>query len=101
MAVQRQFRKVAVTLTVAGTCALAWVATVGIEAAGAATRLRSGNVRARLLDSSARVAPNGNAAPGLHLAGSYAMAAFVGLMAVVAMLFLVVTFVRRRATISA
>jgi hypothetical protein len=29
------------------------------------------------------------------------MAAFVGLMAVVAMLFLVVTFVRRRATISA
>jgi hypothetical protein len=29
------------------------------------------------------------------------MAAFVGLMAVVAMLFLVVTFVRRRVTISA
>jgi hypothetical protein len=88
-----------VTITVASTCALVWVATAGMEVAGAATRLRSGSVRAQLLDSSARVAPNGNAAPGLHLAGPDVMAAFVGLMAVVAMFFLVVTFVRRRTTI--
>lgn len=101
IAVQRQVRKVAVTLSYASICALAWAVTGGMEVASAATRSRSGGVRALLLDSSTRVAPNGTAAPGLHLASAYVMAAFVGLMAVVAMLFLVVTFVRRRSNISA
>ena len=98
---QRQLRKVAVTLTVASICALTWAVTAGMEVAGAATRSRSGSVRAQLLDSSSRVAPNGTAAPGLHLAGSGVMAAFVGLMAVAAMLFLIVTLVRRRSNIPA
>jgi hypothetical protein len=98
--VQRQVRKVAVRLSFASICALAWAMTAGMELAGAATRSRSGSIRTQLLDSSTS-ATNGTAALGLHLAGSDVMAAFVGLMAVVAMLFLVITLVRRRTTISA
>jgi hypothetical protein len=98
--VQRQIRKIAVTLSLATTCSVVWMTIAGSGAAGAAARFRSGGVRAQLLDSATRIAPNGTAAPG-HIAGSDVMAAFVGLMAVVAMLFVVVTLVRRRGTVSA
>jgi hypothetical protein len=101
IAVQRQLRKVAVALIVASVYALGYAVTAGMEVAGAATRSRSGSVRAQLLDSTSRVAPNSTAAPGLHLAGSGIVAAFVGLMAVAAMLFIIVTLVRRRSTIPA
>jgi hypothetical protein len=75
---------------------MAWVLTAGAGVADAATHYRSGRVRANLLESSSRVAPNGSSS-GLHgLTGPDVMAAFVGLMAVLAFMFLVVTLIRRR-----
>jgi hypothetical protein len=78
------------------TGAAAWVLFAGAGVADAATRYRSGIVRANLVDATARVAPNGSASSGLHLTGPDVMASFVALMAVLAFLFLVVTLIRRR-----
>lgn len=86
------------TLFAVSTAATAWVLIGGASVADAATRLRSGT-RAHL-ESPTRIAANGTA-PGLHLTGPDVMAAFVGLMAVAAGLFLVVTFVRRRGRVVA
>ncbi len=80
----------------ASSCATAWVLLAGAGVADAATRYRSGRVRANLADSTARVAPNGSASSGLHLTGPDLMASFVALMAVLAFVFLVVTLIRRR-----
>jgi hypothetical protein len=85
----------AVTISLVSTGAMAWVLMAGAGVADAATHYRSGRVRASLLDASTRVAPNGSSS-GLHLTGPDVMAAFVGLMAVLAFLFLVVTLIRRR-----
>lgn len=77
--------------------AIAWTVIVGSGVADAATRYRSGAIRGRLLDSATRLATNGGAASaGLHLATADVMAGIVGLMAVLAFAFLVVTFIRRR-----
>lgn len=92
---QRRFQRLALTFFSVTTGAAALVLTSGAGVADAAARLRSGT-RAHLLDSSARIAPNGVGSPGLHLTGPTVMAAVVGLMAVLAFAFVVVTFIRRR-----
>jgi hypothetical protein len=84
----------------ATTCAVAWVVVAGTGVADATTRLRSGAVHARLLDETSRIAANG-AASGRHVTAPDVMASFVALMAVVAMLFLVVTLIRRRSSVAA
>jgi hypothetical protein len=78
----------------AGATALTSVLLAGAGAADGATRLRSG-ARAHFLGST-RIAANGTAAPGLHPTGSDVMASVVGLMAILALAFLVVTLIRRR-----
>lgn len=92
---RRHLQRVAVTISLASTGAVAWVLMAGAGVADAATHYRSGRVRANLLETSTRVAPNGSSS-GLHLTGPDVMAAFVGLMAVLAFVFLVVAFIRRR-----
>jgi hypothetical protein len=88
------------TISLATTCAVAWAVIAGTGVADAATRFRSGAVHAQLLDATSRIAPNG-AASGKHVTTPDVMAAFVALMAVVAMLFLVVTLIRRRTSVVA
>ena len=93
---QRQFRRLAVALLSVSTGAVALVLLAGAGLADAATRYRSGRVRADLVDSTARVASNGSAGSRLHLTGPDVMASFVALMAILALVFLVVTLIRRR-----
>jgi hypothetical protein len=82
------------TATAAG---LAWSITVG-TAAGASTRIRSGSLHAQLVS---HVSTGANAlSPGLAGGGSDVMAVVVGAMAVSALAFLIVTFIRRRVTIA-
>lgn len=92
---QRRFQRLVMVVASVSTGAIALALIAGAGVADAATRLRSGS-RTHLLESSTRIAPNGAASPGLHLTGPDVMASFVGLMAVLAFLFLVVTFIRRR-----
>lgn len=97
---QRQFQKLALAVFSVTTGAVALVLISGAGAADAAARLRSGT-RAHLLDSTTRIAPNSAGSPGLHLTGPNVMASVVGLMAVLAFAFVVVTFIRRRVRASA
>jgi hypothetical protein len=92
--VQRLFQKRAVTFTTVITVLAGWTFTTGVGVAGAVTRFRSGS-RAHLVDIN-RLVPNGAASSGQHLTGPDVMASIVGLMAVLAFAFLVVTFIRRR-----
>jgi hypothetical protein len=84
-----------VTLISVSIGAVTLVLVAGAGVADAATRSRSGT-RIHLLESATRTAANGAAPRGLHLTGPDVMASFVGLMAVLAFLFLVVTFIRGR-----
>jgi hypothetical protein len=95
----QHLQKFAMALSLATTCAVAWSVTVGTGVAAAAARTRSGALHSRLFDATARVAPNGSSSSRLHLTGPNVMASFVGLMAVLAFVFLVVTFIRRRVTV--
>ncbi len=70
--------------------------TAGTTVAGAATRFRSGSVRNQLAETT----HTANGAGSLGLTGPSVMASVVGLMAVLALVFLVVTFVRRRVTLA-
>ena len=92
---QRHFQKLAVTLSLISTFAVTWTLIGGVTVADAATRYRSGRVRANLADAP-RIAANGVGASGLHLTGPDVMASVVGLMAILAVAFIVVTFIRRR-----
>jgi hypothetical protein len=84
-------------VSLATTGAVSWAMVAGTAVADAATRSRSGAIHGRLLDSATRIATNsGAASSGLHLTGLDVMAGFVGLMAVLAFGFLVVTLIRRR-----
>ena len=96
---RQHLRKFAMTLSWATVCGLVTAVTVGTGAAGASGRSRSGTIHAQLLDSTARIAPNGVASHGV-LTGPNVMASFVAVMALLAMLFLVVTFIRRRARLA-
>jgi hypothetical protein len=76
--------------------ALTWSVTAGTAVAGAATRVRSGTLHAQLV-SHVSTAAN-PVSTGLPLKGSNVIAEIVGVMAVLAVAFLVVTFIRRRIT---
>jgi hypothetical protein len=71
----------------------------GTSVASAATRYRSGSVRSQLASTS-HLATSGAASGGLPLTGPTVMASVVGLMALLAMVFIVVTFIRRRITLA-
>jgi hypothetical protein len=94
----QHLRKFSVVFGLAAAGAMTLAITAGTTAAGAATRFRSGGARAQLVDATHATA-NGSAG-ALGLTGPNVMAAVVGLMAVLAMVFLVVTLVRRRVTLS-
>jgi hypothetical protein len=76
---------------------LAWLATAGSAMATAATRFRSGGVRGRLVSHVSPVGPG--ARSGLVPTGADAMAMVVAVMAAVALIFLIVTLVRRRVAV--
>jgi hypothetical protein len=84
-----------VGLAAAGTFALSVV--VGSTLASASTRLRSGSLHAQLVS---HVTPVGNTASSGLIAGSNVIAGVVGTLAILALAFLVVTFIRRRVTIA-
>ncbi len=96
---QYQLLRFATVVSVASTCAVAWVMTVGSGIAGAA-RTRSGAVHAQLVASTNHVSPTGNTSSGLGLTGPTVMFSVVALMAVLALAFLVVTFIRRRTSLA-
>jgi hypothetical protein len=86
-----------------GTTTLAAVivmVTASSAVASASTRLRSGNLHAQLV-SHVSASTGANAlSSGLPLKGSAVMAAIVGVLALCAFAFLVVTLIRRRVTVS-
>ncbi len=67
---------------------------LGATAAGASTRLRSGSVHAQ---SAGRASPG---AASLVPAGAHVMAGVVAVLAVLAVAYLVVTFIRRRVSVA-
>jgi hypothetical protein len=94
--IERQVRVIAALVGVATLGAAAWLLTAGAAVASASTRLRSGNLHAQLVS---HVSPGASAvSSGLGLKGSDVMAAVVATMAVLAVAFLIVTFIRRRIT---
>lgn len=97
---QRHLRKFAMTISLSTVGTVTWLMLAGTGVADASTRYRSGAVHAQLLDSATRIS-SGGSPTGLGLTGSDVMAAFVGLMAVLAFMFLVVTFLRRRTSLAA
>jgi hypothetical protein len=94
----QHLRKFSVLFGLATASAMTLAITAGTTVAGAATRFRSGGVRTQLIDTT-HPAGNGAAAGTLGLTGPNVMASIVGLMAVLAIVFLVVTFIRRRVTL--
>ena len=90
-------------LALVGTATLAaviWTLATGSAVASASTRLRSGILHAQLVSHvSAGAGAGANAvSSGLALEGSAVMAAIVGVLALCAFAFLVVTLIRRRVT---
>jgi hypothetical protein len=76
----------------------AWSVTAGAGVASAGTRLRSGTVHAQV---ASHVATGANAvSSGLTQRASEVMAIIVGVQAVLALTFLVVTFIRGRMTVT-
>lgn len=94
----QHLRNFLVSLGVATACAMALAVVAGTTAASAATRYRSGSVRTQLVDTN-HVTSNA-ASASLGLTGPDVMAAIVGLMALLAFVFIVVTFIRRRVTLA-
>jgi hypothetical protein len=81
-----------------GTATLLTVVIAAPAVASASTRLRSGTLHAQLV-SHVSVGSGANAvSSGLTLKGSAVMAIIVGVMALCALTFLIVTFIRRRVT---
>jgi hypothetical protein len=90
---QRQLR---VLLGAATLGAFLWSITAGSAVASATTRLRSGTLHAQLVS---HVSAGANAVPaGISLKGTGVMAGVVGVLALCALAFLVVTLIRRRIT---
>jgi hypothetical protein len=97
--IERRVRVIAAMVGLVTFGAAAWAVTAGAAVASAATRLRSGSLHAQLVS---HVSPGANSVPsGLVLKGTDVMAAVVAIMAVLAVAFLIVTFIRRRVTASA
>jgi hypothetical protein len=81
-----------------GTATLVAVLTAAPAVASAATRLRSGTLHAQLV-SHVSVGTGANAvSSGLTLKASAVMSVIVGVLALCALAFLIVTFIRRRVT---
>jgi hypothetical protein len=80
--------------------AVIWTLTAGSAVASASTRLRSGTLHAQLVSHVSSGGGTGANAisSGLPLKGSAVMAAIVGVLALCAFAFLVVTLIRRRVT---
>jgi hypothetical protein len=91
----RQLRFLTAMVGMAATGAVAWSVTVGVVAASASTRLRSGNLHAQLVS---HVAPAGNTSSSQLLADSDVIAGIVASLAVLALAFVIVTLIRRRIT---
>jgi hypothetical protein len=94
-----------IRVAVVGTTTLAaliWTLTAGCAVASASTRLRSGTLHAQLVSHVSGGAGTGANAvsSGLALRGSAVMAAIVGVLALCAFAFLVVTLIRRRVTVA-
>jgi hypothetical protein len=86
-------------LSLATTCAVAVAIVAGSSIAGASTRYRSG-AHAQFA-STTHLGSSAAGASSLHLTGPDVMASVVALMAVLAVGFLVVTFIRRRVSLTA
>jgi len=87
------------TLGLATVAATAWILTEGASLAAATTRYRSGTFRTQLVGHYGGGA-NAQAPAGLVPTGADVMATIVALLAVLALAFLVVTFIRRRTTVA-
>ena len=92
----RQLRVRAAMVGVAAATTWTWTVALCSAAASASTRLRSGSLHAQL---ASRVTPAGGTTPAGLLAGSDVMAGVVGALAVLSLAYLIVTFIRRRATL--
>jgi hypothetical protein len=79
---------------------LVWMLTAGSAVASASTRLRSGTLHAQLVSHVSAATGSNAVSSGLPLEGSAVMAAIVGVLALCAFAFLVVTLIRRRVTVS-
>jgi hypothetical protein len=96
--IERRVRVIAAMGGMAAVGAVAWLLTAGSAVASATTRLRSGNLHAQLVS---HVSPGASpVSSGLGLRGSDVMAAVVATMALLAVVFLIVTFIRRRVAAS-
>jgi hypothetical protein len=71
--------------------------TAGSTAASASTRLRSGTLHAQLVSHVSSAAGTNGLSSGLTIQGSAVMAGVVGVLALCAFAFLVVTLIRHRA----
>ena len=91
----RRCRNVVAAISLVVVAVVACLATAGAAVAGAAEPLHRGLAHAQLIG---RFSPNRGSStlPGLTSSGSDVIAAFVATLAVVALGFLVVTFMRRR-----
>lgn len=87
------------SLGFASTCALTLALIAGTSVASAATRYRSGSVRNQLASTS-HLTTSGATSGGLGLTGPNVMASVVGLMALLAVAYIIVTLIRRRVTLS-
>jgi hypothetical protein len=88
-------------LALVGTATLAaviWTLAAGSAVASASTRLRSGILHAQLVSHVSAGAGANAVSSGLTLKGSAVMATIVGVLALCAFAFLVVTLIRRRVT---
>jgi CHASE2 domain-containing sensor protein len=77
-----------------------WTIGAGSGVASASTRLRSGTLHAQLASHVSTGAGANTLSSGLALKGSAVIAAIVGVLAVCALAFLIVTFIRRRVTVA-
>jgi hypothetical protein len=90
-------RALAAMMGAAALASAAWLVTAGASVASASTRLRSGTLHAQLVSHVASGTSGANSVTsGLALKGSGVMAGLVAALAVFALAFLVVTFIRRR-----
>ena len=95
----QRLKYTAAMVGLATSVALAWILSEGASLAAATTRYRSGAVRTQLASHGGSVtAPT---AAGLVSTGATVMAAVVALLAVAALAFMVVTFIRRRVVTTA
>jgi hypothetical protein len=88
-------------LAVVGTAtsaAIIWILTAGSAVASASTRLRSGILHTQLVSHVSAGTGANAVSSGLTLKGSSVIAAIVGVLALLAFAFLVVTLIRRRVT---